>query len=57
MPKMPPPDHQDVNHRALDRERKRLARERDARMRGRRSVFEIGKAIAKRAKRAKGDKR
>lgn len=36
--------------RAERRERKRKSKEKDARMRGGRSVFEIGKAIAKRAK-------
>lgn len=32
------------------RDRKRRSKEKNARMRGKRSVFEIGKAIAKRAK-------
>ena len=38
---------------ANQRDRKKAARERDARMRGNRSVFEIEKAIAKRGREAR----
>ena len=44
-------DHQDVNRRALDRERKRLAQERDKRMHGDRRTQHVLNGIRNKLKR------